>query len=206
MGAVWLILGDIYFILGLAHCWEHRCTTGVCWVRCRHCRQIIQDMNNLLAEQIIQDMNNLLAERRWGNQKAESLYEKKKAITESRKQLRKAERRWGKPLQKAERRWGKPLQKAERRWGKPLRKLESHWQNLESHWGYWKAVDKTWKAVEENGNFGVSCWHQNCYHACSWIYFVNLKYSQFKINHHSDTPSIKGDRRWNLQWCDYQGR
>jgi hypothetical protein len=34
-----------------------------CWVRCRHCRQIIQDMNNLLAEQIIQDMNNLLAER-----------------------------------------------------------------------------------------------------------------------------------------------
>jgi hypothetical protein len=35
-----------------------------CWVRCRHCRQIIQDMNNLLVEQIIQDMNNLLAESR----------------------------------------------------------------------------------------------------------------------------------------------
>ncbi len=34
----------------------------VCWVRCRHCRQIIQEMNNSLAEQIIQDMNNLLAE------------------------------------------------------------------------------------------------------------------------------------------------
>jgi hypothetical protein len=27
-------------------------------------KQIIQDMNNLLAEQIIQDMNNLLAESR----------------------------------------------------------------------------------------------------------------------------------------------
>jgi hypothetical protein len=35
-----------------------------CWMRCRHCRQIIQEMNNLLAEQIIQDMNNLLAESR----------------------------------------------------------------------------------------------------------------------------------------------
>ena len=21
----------------MAHCWEHRCTTRVCWVRCTHC-------------------------------------------------------------------------------------------------------------------------------------------------------------------------
>jgi hypothetical protein len=38
------------------------------------------------------------------------------------------------------------------------------------------------------------------------IYFVELKYSQFKINHHSNTPSTKGDQRRNLQCCVYQGR
>ncbi len=38
------------------------------------------------------------------------------------------------------------------------------------------------------------------------IYFVELKYSQFKINHLSDTPSTKGSWGWNLQCCVYQGR
>jgi hypothetical protein len=59
-------------------------------------------MNNLLAEQIIQDMNNLLAERRQGKplRKAESRYRKQKAITESRKALRKGVEEIGKPLRK----------------------------------------------------------------------------------------------------------
>jgi hypothetical protein len=58
----------------------------LCWVRCRHCRQIIQEMNNLLAKQIIQDMNNLLAESHYGKQKnvEESRYRKQKGIEESR--------------------------------------------------------------------------------------------------------------------------
>jgi hypothetical protein len=33
----------------------------------------------------------------------------------------------------------------------------------------------------------------------AWIYFVELKYSQFKINHLSDMPSTKGSRGQNLQ-------
>ena len=37
---VWdLLMGArdrLYFNLGLVHCWEHRCTIGVCWGRCRH--------------------------------------------------------------------------------------------------------------------------------------------------------------------------
>jgi hypothetical protein len=42
-------------------------------------------MNNLLAEQIIQDMNNLLAECHYGKQKGveESRYRKQKSIEES---------------------------------------------------------------------------------------------------------------------------
>jgi hypothetical protein len=55
-------------------------------------------MNHLLVEQIIQDMNNLLAESRWGNQKA---------VMESRKAFRKAVEEIRKPLWKAERHWGK---------------------------------------------------------------------------------------------------
>ncbi len=47
------------------------------------------------------------------------------------------------------------------------------------------------KGVEENGDFGVLFRHQICYHVCTWIYIVNLKYSQFKIKHHSNTPSTK---------------
>ncbi len=71
-------------------------------MRYRHCRQIIREMNNLLAEQIIQDMNNLIAESCYGKQKGieESHYKKQKgveesrlvnqkAVTESRKALRK---------------------------------------------------------------------------------------------------------------------
>jgi hypothetical protein len=66
-------------------------------------------MNNLLAEQIIQDMNNLLAERCQGKPlwKAESHYRKQKAVTESKKALRKAIEEIGKSLTKL----GKPLRK-----------------------------------------------------------------------------------------------
>ncbi len=66
--------------------------------------QIIQDMNNLLAEQIIQDMNNLLAESRW---------RKRKAVEESKKPLKKAESRWRRFLGnwKAVEEIGKPLKK-----------------------------------------------------------------------------------------------
>ncbi len=54
----------------------------------------------------------------------------------------------------------------------------------ESHYG-------KQKGVEENGNFGVSFRHQICYHARAWIYFVDIKYSQFKINHLNNRPSTK---------------
>ena len=47
------------------------------------------------------------------------------------------------------------------------------------------------KGIEENGDFGVSFRHQNCYHARAWIYFVDLKYSQLKINYLNNTPSTK---------------
>ncbi len=47
------------------------------------------------------------------------------------------------------------------------------------------------KEIEENGDFGVSSRHQICYHARAWIYFVDLKYSQFQIKHLNDTPSTK---------------
>jgi hypothetical protein len=47
------------------------------------------------------------------------------------------------------------------------------------------------KGIEENGNFGVLFQHQICYHARAWVYFVDLKYSQFEINHLNNTPSIK---------------
>jgi hypothetical protein len=56
-------------------------------------------MNNLLAEQIIQDMNNLLAESRYGKQKGVE-----EPVMESRKALRKAVEEIRKPLWKAERR------------------------------------------------------------------------------------------------------
>ncbi len=47
------------------------------------------------------------------------------------------------------------------------------------------------KGIEENGNFGVLFRHQIRYHTRAWIYFVDLKYSQFKINHLYNTPSTK---------------
>jgi hypothetical protein len=41
------------------------------------------------------------------------------------------------------------------------------------------------------GNFGDSFSYAICYHVCAQIYFVELKYSQLKINHLNDTPSNK---------------
>jgi hypothetical protein len=46
-------------------------------------------------------------------------------------------------------------------------------------------------------------------HVCAWIYFVELKYSQLKIDHLNDTPSTKavGDglllrqSEAGSQWC-----
>jgi hypothetical protein len=42
-----------------------------------------------------------------------------------------------------------------------------------------------------SGNFGDSFSYAICYYLCARIYFVELKYSQLKINHLNDTPSAK---------------
>jgi hypothetical protein len=42
-----------------------------------------------------------------------------------------------------------------------------------------------------SGNFGDLFSYMICYHVCAWIYFVELKYSQLKINHPNNTPSTK---------------
>ncbi len=42
-----------------------------------------------------------------------------------------------------------------------------------------------------SGNFGDSFSYAICYHVCTWIYFVELKYSQLKINHLNNMASTK---------------
>ncbi len=42
-----------------------------------------------------------------------------------------------------------------------------------------------------SGNFGDSFSYAIFYHVCTHIYFVELKYSQLKINHLNNTPSTK---------------
>ncbi len=125
--------------------------------------------------------------------------------------LRKAERHCGKQIGVAESRKllteiGKPLRKI----GKPLRKIGKQARKIRL--GARKIGFRARKIPIfprdslASGNFGVSFCNQICYHVRAWIYIVELEYSQLKINHHSNTPSTKGDRRPNLQWCVYKGR
>jgi hypothetical protein len=93
---------------------------------------------------------------------------------------------------------GKPLRKI----GKRARKIGLRVRKI----GFWARKIPIFRRDSlASGNFGVSFCYQICYQVCAWIYFAELKYSQLKINHHSDTPSTKGDWRWNLQWCVFKG-
>jgi hypothetical protein len=38
-------------------------------------------------------------------------------------------------------------------------------------------------------------------HVCTWIFGMEIHYSQLKINHINDTPSNKAARGRDLQWC-----
>ncbi len=109
--------------------------------------------------------------------KLESHWGKQKVVEESRKPLMKV----GKPLRK--------IGFCARKIGFWARKILIFPKRFSSFWQFWGLVLL-----------------RDFYHVCARIYFVELKYSQLKWNHHSDTPSTKGDWRWNLQWCDYQGR
>ncbi len=124
-------------------------------------------------------------------------------------------RKIGKPLQKAERHCGKQKGVAESRKplkkvGKPLRKIGKLLRKIG------KQARKIGFGARKipifprdslvSGNFGDSFSYAIRYHVCARIYFVELKYSQLKNKHHSNTPSTKGDWRRNLQWCVYQGR
>ncbi len=123
-------------------------------------------------------------------QKAERHCGKQKGIAESRKPLTK--------VRKLLRKIGKPLRKI----GKRARKIGLRVRKIGFRARKILIFPRDSLA---SGNFGVSFCYQICYHVCAWIYFVELKYSQLKINHHSNTPSTKGDQRQNLQWCIYQG-
>ncbi len=122
----------LYFNLGLVHCWEHRCTTGVCWGRCRHCSGNYEARRAsggkykariaifwILAAVDRFSRISWKVESRWG--KLESRWEKRKAVEEN----------------------GKPLRKI----GQPLRKIEfSAKENLKfpkrfsSFWWFWRLV------------------------------------------------------------------
>jgi hypothetical protein len=166
------------------HCWEHRCTTGVCWGRCRHCS------GNYEARGASGGKNKAWIAIFW----ILAAFDRFSRIS------RKMESCWGN--------W-----KAVEESGKPLRKGESCWQKLESRWGKldfgqgkldFRRGNSLYFPRDSlvSGNFGDSLSYAICYHVCARIYFVELKYSQLKKNHHSNTPSTKGDQRRNLQWCD----
>ncbi len=117
-------------------------------------------------------------------QKAERYCGKQKGIAESRKPLTKV----GKLLRKI----GKPLRKI----GKRARKIGLRGRKI----GFRaRKITIFPRDSLASGDFGVSFSYQIYYHMHAWIYFVELKYSQLKINHLSDMPSTKG--RWgrNLQ-------
>jgi hypothetical protein len=172
----------LYFNLGLVHCWEHRCTTGVCWGRFRHCSGKY---------------------KAWGASGGK--YEARIAIF----RILAAVDRFSWISRKVESHWGKSVEES----GKLLRKAESRWRMLESRWGksdFGRGKLDFRRGKSQyfprdslvSGNFGDSFSYAICYRVCAWIYFVELNYSQLKKNHHSNTPSTKGDWRRNLQWCD----
>ncbi len=103
-------------------------------------------------------------------QKAERRCRKQKGIAESRKPLRKI---------------GKPLRKI----GKRSRKIELRARKI----GFQaRKIPIFPRDSLASGNFGVLFCYQIFYHVHAWIYFVEVKYSQLKIHHLSDTPSTKG--------------
>ncbi len=120
---------------------------------CGEWQQIIQDMNNLLAEQIIQDMNNLLEESRWRNQKAAEEI--------------------GKPLKKLESHWRK--QNAVEEIRKPLKKIFLDFSEIEKPLNRWR------KSNFEQGKFRVSFWHQIFYYLRAWIYLIGFSVFQLLI-------------------------
>ncbi len=125
-----------------------------------------------------------VAESRMALQKSERHCRKQKGIAESRKPLTKV----GKPLRKI----GKPLRKI----GKRARKIGLR---ARKNWIPGKEIPIFPRDSLASGNLGVSFCYQIYYHVRAWIYFVELKYSQLKINHLSDTPSTKGSWGRNLQ-------
>ncbi len=127
----------------------------------------------------------------------ESRCGKQKGIAESRKALRKAERR---------RRKQKAIDES---W----KAVEENWKAVEENW---KASKKNWITSEENWISGKESPNFPKRFSSFWKfwglillpdllprarmdYFVELKYSQLKINHLSDTPSTKGSQGRNLQ-------
>ncbi len=128
----------LYLNLGLVHCWEHRCTTGVCWGRCRHCSGNYEAWGasggKYEARIVIFHILAVVDRFSWISWKAESCWGK-------------SESRWGKSesrLGKLESRWGK--RKAVEESGKPFRKIGKPLRKAESRWGKRKAIDKSWKA------------------------------------------------------------
>ncbi len=146
---------------------------------CGEWRQIIQDMNNLLAEQIIQDMNNF--SRGKPLKKSESRWRYWKAVEEDFLGFL-----WKR----------KAVEESE----KPLKKSESHWRRFS--WISWKSESRCWRKSNfvwgksefrrrkipifpryswVSGNFGVLFWHQICYHVHAWIYLIGFSVFQLLI-------------------------
>ncbi len=127
-------------------------------------------MNNLLAEQIIQDMNNLLAESHWRNRKAVEIIGKPlKKIFSDFLEIRK-------PLKKIKfwaSRWRN--RKAVEEIGKPLKKIFSDFLEIEKPLNRWR------KSNFERGKFGVSFWHQIFDHVRAWIYLIGFSVFQLLI-------------------------
>ena len=94
-------------------------------------------------------------ESHWG--KLESRWRKRKAVEESRKPLKKLESR-------------------QRRFSRVSRKSESRWRKLNFVWGKLKFRRRKIPIFPRyswvSGNFGVSFWHQICYHVRAWIYLI----------------------------------
>jgi hypothetical protein len=198
-------------------CWDYRCNTGVCWGRCRHSSANYEARGasgGKYEAQIVifcilaaVDRFNLgfLGKRKAVEENQKAIEENWKALAESRKALRKAERHCGKQKGVAESRKpltkvGKPLRKI----GKPLRKIGKQARKIGLQA---KKIGFRARKIPifprdslASGVLGVSFCYQICYHVRAWIYFVELKYSQLKINQLSDKPSTKGS--WGRIYSD----
>ncbi len=138
MGAVWF-RDRLYFNLGSVHCWEHRCITGVCWGRCRHCSGNYEARRAsggkyeawiaifwILAAVDRFSWISQKVESRWG--KLVSRWGKQKAVEESRKPLMKV----GKPLRK--------IGFRARKIGFWARKISIFPKRFSSFWQFWGLI------------------------------------------------------------------